>query len=50
MELGVIISLNDRLEESLAQLSDMGFATCQIKCWNLDMYTPENAERVNKHV
>ena len=46
MELGVIISLNDRLEESLAQLSDMGFATCQIKCWNLDMYTPKNAERV----
>ena len=46
MELGVIISLNDRLEESLARLFEMGFTTCQIKCWNLDMYTPENAERV----
>ena len=46
MELGVIISLNDRLEESLARLADMGFTTCQIKCWNTKTYTPENAERV----
>lgn len=46
MELGVIISLNDRLEESLSQLSDMGFKTCQIKCWNMNAYTPESAERI----
>lgn len=46
MELGVIISLDDCLEESLAKLSDLGFTTCQIKCWKVEKYTPENAERI----
>jgi sugar phosphate isomerase/epimerase len=46
MKLGVIISLNDRLEERLAWLAGHGFTTCQLKCWDTSMYTHETAQWV----
>ena len=46
MELGVIIGLNERLEAKLEQLSKMGFSSCQLSCWNVEMYTDEVAEWV----
>ena len=44
MELGVIISFDERLEASLAKLAEMGFTSCQLKCGQTETYTPENAE------
>ena len=43
MELGVIIGLNDRLEQKLAQLAELGFTSCQLSCWDVNLYTDENA-------
>ena len=47
MKLGVIISLNEHVNESMKKLKEMGFTTCQLNCWNADMFTDENAEMVN---
>ena len=46
MELGVIIGLNDRLEQKLAQLAELGFSSCQLSCWEPERYTDEAAEQV----
>lgn len=46
MELGVIISLNEKLEQRLEQLAQLGFSACQLKCWNMDLYTDEWAQTV----
>lgn len=43
MELGVIIGLNDRLEQALARLAELGFSSCQLSCWDVNLYTDENA-------
>lgn len=48
MELGVILSLNDKLDGRLQTLSDLGFTTCQLKCWDMSVYTDETAEAVLK--
>ena len=48
MELGVIISLNERLDQKLAQLADLGFTTCQISCWNVERYTEDTASMVKQ--
>ena len=46
MELGVMIQLNDSIEQKLAQLAELGFRACQLCCWNNKMYTRENADTV----
>lgn len=46
MELGVIIGLNAHLEQKLEKLAELGFSSCQISCWDPEMYTDENAARV----
>ena len=46
MELGVIIGLNDCLEEKLAQLKELGFSSCQLSCWNAERYSDQMAEQV----
>lgn len=43
MELGVIIGLNDHLEQKLAQLAELGFSSCQLSCWETARYTDEVA-------
>jgi len=49
MKLGTIIGLNlDELEHDLRQLHQMGFASCQLCCWQSDRMTAENAVIVKK--
>ena len=43
MKLGVIIGLNDKLEEKLQQLAEMGFSSCQLSCWETERYTDKTA-------
>lgn len=47
MKLGVIIMLNKNIEEEFKKLADLGFTTCQLNCWTPELFTDENAERVN---
>lgn len=46
MKLGVIIGLEENVEESFAQLEKLGFESCQLRCWTPSLYTAENARRV----
>lgn len=48
MELGVILSLNDKLDARLTQIADLGFTACQLKCWDMSLYTDEVAQWVQK--
>lgn len=43
MRLGVIVSLEEGIEQSLGRVRDLGLPTCQISCWNPDALTPEAA-------
>ncbi len=46
MKLGVIISLNERIEEEMDQVMRLGLPTCQLNCWNQAFLTPAYADRV----
>jgi L-ribulose-5-phosphate 3-epimerase len=48
MKIGVIISLNDRVEEEFRQVKGLGLPTCQLNGWNQAFFTPEMAERVKE--
>ena len=43
MKLGVMVNLSERLEAKLARLAELGFSSCQLSCWEMDMYTDEKA-------
>lgn len=46
MKLGVLVGLKEDLTEDFGRLRDMGFAACQLCCWDSGMYTDEVAEKV----
>jgi L-ribulose-5-phosphate 3-epimerase len=46
MKLGVILSLNDELDQELDQAVRLGLPTFQLNCWQRARFTSENAERV----
>ena len=46
MRLGVLVVLNDEIEQKLAEVHEMGFRHCQINCWNMDLYNEEMAQRI----
>ena len=48
MKLGVIVSMRDDVRKKFRELSEMGFSTCQLSCWNPDLFTDENAEIINR--
>lgn len=48
MKLGVIVSMRDDVRKKFRELSEMGFSTCQLGCWNPDLFTDENAEIINR--
>jgi len=50
MKLGVIIPLNDHVSESMKKLKEMGFTTCQLNCWNEELFTDAYADMVNAAV
>ena len=46
MRLGVIVPLGKGPEEELKKAHDLGLPTCQITCWQPDLFTEEMAERL----
>lgn len=46
MYLGVMTHLDDKIEETIANVKNMGFSSCQLCCWDYTLYTDEMAERV----
>lgn len=49
MKLGLIIHLdNEDIESKFRQVKDLGFASCQLACWNTELMTKENADKVKK--
>ncbi len=49
MKLGVLINIDDGdIEEKFKAVHDYGFDRCQLSIWNLDLYTVEVADRINK--
>lgn len=47
MRIGVLVQLNDKLEEQFAELRAMGMESCQLVSWNQVVMTEETAGYVN---
>lgn len=48
MKIGVLVNLDNNVEAEIKKVRDLGLYSCQLSCWNMNMYTDEIAERVNK--
>ena len=48
MKLGLLTSLNRDVTENIKKVAEMGFTTCQLKCWNSAFLTDELADEVNR--
>ncbi len=48
MNIGVLVNLDHNVENEIKKVHDMGFESCQLSCWNMNMYNDEIAEIVNK--
>ncbi len=50
MKIGVCIEFRDMdaMTEKFKNLVKNGFDNCQLVCWNMDLFTDENAEIINK--
>ena len=46
MKLGCMVHLKSQFEEQIARLRELGIPTCQVNCWDPDLLTDENAQRV----
>src|SRR3989339_1587922 len=44
---GIIAHLRCEQDE-FVQIAEMGFAVCQLQCWNPGLYTKESAEEIAK--
>lgn len=47
MKLGVLVNLNENIEQEFEKLNSLGFSTCQLCSWDTKMMTEEYAEKVN---
>jgi sugar phosphate isomerase/epimerase len=48
LRLGVFVGLGKEPEEELRKVRDLGLPTCQVGCWNPDLYTEEAAKGLLK--
>ncbi len=48
MVLGVFIHLKEDIEAEFKKVNEMGFKTCQLSCWALNLMNEEYAQRVKK--
>jgi L-ribulose-5-phosphate 3-epimerase len=48
MPIGVIVSLDSVLSHGIAELRALGLETCQLNCWNAELFTVENAAKVKE--
>ncbi|MCL2701326.1 MAG: sugar phosphate isomerase/epimerase [Phycisphaerae bacterium] len=44
LEIGVLVHLSDKVEESLANVTDLGLRACQICSWQSEVWTDERAD------
>ena len=47
IKLGVIVGLDDSPEAAIEKVASLGLPTCQVGCWNVNLYTADNARRLN---
>lgn len=47
MKLGVITPLRNDPEKSFRDIKELGLESCQLNCWETELMTDENAEKVN---
>lgn len=45
MEIGILTSLNSKVEENIRKVAELGIHTAQLKCWNSAFLTDEYADR-----
>ena len=50
MKLGVLVNLNQKssIADKIREVSEMGFSSCQISCWDNDCYTDAYAAAINE--
>ncbi len=48
MEIGVLVSLTENIEEEIKKVHDFGMKSCQLCAWNFSLFTDEMAQRINK--
>ena len=48
MEIGVLVLLNEHIEEEIKKVHDFGMESCQLCAWNFSLFTDEMAERIIK--
>jgi L-ribulose-5-phosphate 3-epimerase len=46
IKLGMLVALEDGAERAIQQVHDLGFPTCQVICWDVNLYRPEVARRL----
>ena len=50
VDIGIIVQLKHVLENGVDNILELGLNACQINCWNAELYTPENAEKLKEIV
>jgi len=48
MKLGIIAKLEKGAENALREAAELGFPTCQLVCWRVQLFTPRNADIVKR--
>lgn len=46
IDIGIIVQLQQVLENGIKDILELGLNCCQINCWQADLYTRENAEKL----
>ncbi len=49
-DIGIIVQLNNVLENGVEDILELGLNACQINCWNAELYTVGNAEKLKEIV
>lgn len=50
VDIGIIVQLSNVLENGVEDILELGLNACQINCWNAELYTVENAEKLKEIV
>lgn len=48
MRIGVMVAMNDQLEEKFREMREMGMQSCQLVSWEEELFTDEMANHVNQ--
>lgn len=50
MDIGVLIVFDsNEIENKFAQVHEMGLKSCQLSCWDMSLFTEENAKKINEY-